>query len=303
MDTFQLCHADAERAAWSFDESVRGLEFDFQKRFLPSCICGQSLPEWLDSTARLKLNQIRGFSYAHIFLFVESLIIEQTCSSALGYVHEDNEALSALVRFTEEETKHQRMFELVKDRLVQGFGFTPGELGDKEGIARSVNEKPPFSVFLLILVLEWLTQRHYVECFKDEEVELDPGFVTVFRLHWTEEAQHARMDAVQLRRLAASMSRREIEVAAGDFVGLLRLFGSLLSEQDQLDLQSLEQVQGETFSPEQREELLACLNREWIWTFLVSGLEHAAFRSVFQAVVPEELLSFGELNKVLDWEE
>ena len=48
---------------------------------------------------------------------------------------------------------------------------------------------------------------------------------------------------------------------------------------------------------------MACLNREWIWTFLVSGLEHAAFRSVFQAVVPEELLSFGELNKVLDWEE
>jgi hypothetical protein len=148
---------------------------------------------------------------------------------------------------------------------------------------------------MLILALEWLTQRHYVECFRDEEADLDGGFVRVFRLHWTEEAQHARLDAVQLRAMASSMAPEDIKASVAEFNGLLQAMAGLLRNQDELDLDSFERALGEPLSPARRKELLAALHEEWLWTFLVSGLEHASFQAVYGDVVPEGMQGVDDI--------
>jgi hypothetical protein len=295
MDSFELCRVASEKACWSYSDALDGLEFDFEKRFLPARVCGNRLPGWLSTDQARTLNQVRGFSYAHIFLFVEQFVIQQTCTSATGYVHNDSEALSALLGFSNEEIKHQRMFVWMKNLMEAGLGFRPGELPDKEDVARHVCSHSPFAVYLLILALEWLTQRHYVECFRDEEADLDTGFVRVFRLHWTEEAQHARLDAVQLKVLASSMAPEEIKTSVGEFNGLLQAMARLLRNQDKLDLDSIERALGEPFSPARRQEMLAALHEEWLWTFLVSGLEHSSFQAVYGEVVPEGMLAVEDI--------
>jgi hypothetical protein len=298
MDTFQRCREASEKASWSFEKSLGGLSFDFTGRFLPLRLCGEGHPAWMSADQQRTLNHIRGFSYAHIFLFVEEFIIHQTCTSAAGYVHQDMNAVSALLKFADEETKHQRMFELVKDLVAEGLGARPGELGDKEGVARHICSHSELAVYLVTIVLEWLTQRHYVECFKQEEAGLDPGFVRVFRLHWTEEAQHARLDAIQLQAIAADMHPDAITQSVQEFAGILKSMAELLRQQDALDLASLEAACG-GLTGSQRAELLECLHRDWLWTFILSGLEHESFQRVYKQVVPEGNLLISEVEAML----
>jgi hypothetical protein len=299
MDTFEMCRIAAEKASWSYDESVSDLRFDFSKLFLPAGLCGSHLPKWLTPTARTALNHIRGFSYAHIFLFVEEIIIPQVCRAASNYIHSDSEALSALLRFTDEETKHQRMFVHVKSLIAEGLGFQPAELPNKEEVARTINRHSSFAVFLLTLALEWLTQRHYIECFQDMEDKLDSGFVKIFRLHWREEAQHARLDALELQALAQKMSHDEIKIGVDEFADICQNVKLLLREQDQLDLKSLEIALGETFEKPRRSELLNALHKEYLWVFLKSGLEHKSFKAVYKGVVPAGILGVDDIAKNL----
>ena len=135
MDNFKLCRIASERASWSFEIELSDLRLDFTRRFLPERICGRSLPSWLDADTQRLINQIRGHSYAHLFLFVEQFIIQNTCHSATEYIHVDHDALSALLRFSNEETKHQRMFALVKDLVAEGLDFRPAEIQGMEPTA------------------------------------------------------------------------------------------------------------------------------------------------------------------------
>jgi len=49
----------------------------------------------------------------------------------------------------------------------------------------------PLGVALVILHIEWMSQRHYVESVRSDE-RLDPLFKSLLKHHWLEEAQHAR---------------------------------------------------------------------------------------------------------------
>ncbi len=287
MDTFHKCRVASERVSWSFAAELGELSFDFTRPFLPQRICGSQLPSWLSDADRLTLNHIRAFSYAHLFIFVEEFIIKQTCDSATAYVHADSDALSALLNFANEETKHQRMFQVAKDLISEGLNCQPGELAGRVEAARSICSKSPFAVYLLILMIEWFTQRHYIECFSEEESGLDAGFVKMFRLHWTEEAQHARLDALELEALGSSMTADEIGTAIKEFQQLLGTLGGFIVQQDELDLATFEQVTNRTLPASEREQLLRALNSESSWTFIVSGLEHKAFQTVYHKVTPD----------------
>jgi len=243
------------------------------------------------------LNQIRGYSYAHLFEFIEQFIVFQACETASGYVHQDSDAVGAVLNFANEETKHQRMFVLVKSLIEEGFGFRPAALPDKEGFAREICQRSAFAVYLMTLMLEWLTQRHYIECFNRNEARVDPGFVRVFRLHWTEEAQHARIDTLELEALAATMTDGEIRDAVDEFVDMLRTLSDVVQTQDQMDLETFERAIGRSFPAGKREDLLRAMHKEYLWAFIVSGLEHRAFQRTYTALVPEGAPTVFDLSE------
>ena len=67
----------------------------------------------------------------------------------------------------------------------------------------------PLAVALLILHIEWMTQKHFTESMQDEQ-GLDPRFKDLLLHHWMEEQQHARLDSLMAEELAADRTPDEV---------------------------------------------------------------------------------------------
>lgn len=281
---YAVCFKASERVAWSLAEVVSRLDLDFTRRFLPRRIFGGDELVFLGPDQLRLLNQIRGFSYAHLFLFVEEYIILQVGRQAQQHAPGEPDAARALQRFAAEETKHQELFRALKARLLAGLGEC-GEIGGMTDVARFIVSKPPLAVMLLTSLLEWITQRHYLECFQDNR-ELDPAFAEVFRLHWVEEAQHARLDTLEIQALCAGVGPAEREAAVDVLVELLAAVDGLLAQQVELDVASFERLSGRTLTPDERRRTTAAQLAANRWTFLVSGLEHRVFQRIVGDVSP-----------------
>ena len=65
----------------------------------------------------------------------------------------------------------------------------------------------PLAVALLILHIEWMTQRTTSTACKDDQ-DLDPQFKSLLKHHWMEEAQHAKLDTLMVEALAAGRCDR-----------------------------------------------------------------------------------------------
>ena len=108
-DSYGTClHASVARA-WTVDECFGGRDFDLTKRFLPERIAGVEPIGCLGDDEKRMLNQIRGNSYCHIFAFVEEYIVPLVMDRARADVFGDETRLRSLVRFADEELKHQEM--------------------------------------------------------------------------------------------------------------------------------------------------------------------------------------------------
>ena len=91
------------------------------------------------------------------------------------------------------------LFREIRRRVDRTLGAPLALLGDERAVARAVLSKHTGAVLLLTAVIEWFTQLHYLTGFKDD-TSLDPFTRTIFRAHWQEESQHARMDHLETLR-------------------------------------------------------------------------------------------------------
>lgn len=281
---YAMCLKAAVRAQWSLDEVVAKLDLDFSRRFLPPRLFGGDNLDFMSADELRLLNQVRGFSYAHLFLFVEEYIILQVLKQAKLHEHVHPDATRALQQFAREEAKHQALFHALKAKLLAGLGPC-GAIGGMTDVAQFIVSKPPLSVMLLTSLLEWITQRHYLECFKDNKA-LDPAFSEVFRLHWVEEAQHARLDTLEIQALSATASLADRDRAVDILIELLDAVDGLLAQQVELDVTTWESLSKRTLSADQRQRLIADQHAASRWTFINSGLEHRVFRRIVGDVSP-----------------
>src|SRR5690606_21875501 len=108
--SYQDILAHSKQVAWREDDVLRGRSFDFSKRFLPNKLTGVDDISVLNETEKTRLNQIMGNAYAHLFAYVEEFIIPAVMDEARTDVHGDEVRLRSLIRFSEDELKHQEMF-------------------------------------------------------------------------------------------------------------------------------------------------------------------------------------------------
>ena len=86
---------------------------------------------------------------------------------------------------------------------MQGF-VTPCEtIGPPQEIARAILSHHPLGIVLVILHIEWMTQRHYLDSVRDDQ-GFDLQFKRLLRHHWMEEAQHAKLDTLIVEALSES---------------------------------------------------------------------------------------------------
>ncbi len=274
--SFADCLSNSVKSAWTIEDCFRGRDLDMSKRFLPDRIAGVDGIGCLSEAEKLKLNQIRGNSYCHIFGYVEEFIIPMVMDHARADVFGDETRLRYLLRFAEEEVKHQAMLGRAMKQIEAGFGMTCGVIPGSEDVAGVVLGKSRLAVLLLTSLIEWFTQRHYLEHVRDTE-ELDELFRDILKFHWIDESQHAKADSLLMEEIAGDLSEEERESAVDELLELGGAIDGLLAQQIEMDIDSLEKVTGRTFSDDEKEEIRTHQQRSYRWTFLVSGLEHPNF--------------------------
>ena len=273
------CLSNSLKSAWSVEDCFQGRDFDFSKRFLPERIAGVDGIICLNEDEKLKLNQIRGNSYCHIFAFVEEFIIPMVLDHAREDVYGDETRLRYLLRFAEEETKHQDMLGRAMDQIEAGLGISCGVIQGREEVAEVVLGKSRLAALLLTSLIEWFTQRHYLEHVRDEG-ELDDLFRDILKFHWIDEAQHAKADSVLMNEIVGDLSDQDRESAVDELLELGGAVDGLLGQQVEMDLDALGKATGRTFSEEEKEDIRTHQRRAYRWTFLVSGLDHPNFAKI-----------------------
>ena len=274
--SYDDCLRSSVKAAWTIEDCFRHRDFDFTRLFLPERIAGVGGIACLDLAEKRALNQIRANSYFHIFAFVEEYIVPMVLDHARRDVFGDEVRLRFLLRFAEEETKHQAMLRRAMTQFESGFGAPCGVIPGREGVARVVLGKSPLSALLLTSMIEWFTQLHYIEHVRDQN-ELDPLVRDILKFHWIDEAQHAKADTLLIDEIATGMSTAERERAVDELLELGGAVDGLLADQVELDIKSLAAATGRRLTAEETDEVRTRQRRAYRWTFLVSGLEHPEF--------------------------
>jgi hypothetical protein len=264
------------KVAWTERQVLEGRDFDYSKRFLPNRLSGVDEIGCLKDREKLKLNQIMGNAYCHLFAYVEEYIIPQALEAAQRDIYGDETRLRALLRFAEDESKHQELFRRSTALFEKGFGVRCGLIPAREEVARVVLSKSRLCSYLLTSMIEWYTQSHYVEHVRDRN-ELDGLFRDLVKHHWMDEAQHAKIDSLLIDEIVQQTTEDEREKAVDELIELGGAIDGLLSQQADLDLQSLEKAIGRTLSEKERAEIKRATQRAYRWTFIVSGLEHPNF--------------------------
>jgi hypothetical protein len=283
--SYDDCLRNSVKNAWTIEDCFQHRDFDFARLFLPERIAGVEGIACLDAAARRKLNQVRANSYFHIFAFVEEYIVPMVLDHARRDVFGDEVRLRFLLRFAEEETKHQAMLRRAMAQFEAGFGVSCGVIPGREEVARVVLGKSPLTALLLTSMIEWFTQLHYIEHVRDGN-ELDPLVRDILKFHWIDEAQHAKADTLLIQEVAAGMDATERERAVDELLELGGAVDGLLARQVDLDIESLAAATGRRFTGVESEDICTRQRRAYRWTFLVSGLEH-----------PEFVETIGELTK------
>lgn len=282
---FEAVLAASERVAFRLNDVLRkDAELDFTRPFLPERLARSQVLDALTAEDRLRFNQIRGHTYLCMFGLVEEFILPFVLDHARPGLN-DVLCTRALLGFASEEAKHIELFQRFRACFERGFGSHCEVIGPAEQIAQAVLAHGPLGVAWAILHIEWMTQRHYVDAVKDDS-GLEPRFAGLLRHHWLEEAQHAKLDAWMVERLAAQLSAREIDASVNDYLAIIEQFSNLLDAQLELELASLERRRGCALSEPERRAVTAVQRPALRWTFLGSGMTHPTFLSLLAELSP-----------------
>ena len=153
--SYETCLDGSVKNAWSVDDCFQGRDFDFTKPFLPDRIAGVDGIGCLGDDERRVLNQIRGATYCHIFAFVEEYIVPLVIDRARTDVYGDETRLWSLLRFAEEEVKHQEMLRRASEQFQARFGVTCGLVPGREEVAEVVLDSSPLTALLLTSMIEF----------------------------------------------------------------------------------------------------------------------------------------------------
>ena len=121
-ERYAKCIEISKKVRWDIDKDViRGREFDFSKKFLPDGLSKIDQLDFLTGDEQRFLSQIQGRTYANMFGFVERFIVAKILEITRNHWLGDQVALEALVRFCDEELKHEELFRRIEKIIELTF--------------------------------------------------------------------------------------------------------------------------------------------------------------------------------------
>jgi hypothetical protein len=285
---YARCIDASKRIRWDIDRDViRGRSFDFTKKFLPDGLSKIAELDLLDTRQKHLLSQIQGRTYANIFGLVERFIAAKVLDLSKDYWMGDQVALEALVRFTDEEIKHQELFRRVEAMIAQGMPAGYKFLPDPNAVAMAVLSKSSWAVLALTCHIEIFVLAPYRESI-DPDPNLSDLFKDIFLFHWREEAQHATLDELEWRREHARLSAAERDRGVDDLIALVAAVDGILQMQANADAEYFLQVAGRTFDAAQEETLRRTVLKAYRWQYIGSGVQNERFQKVLGSLITDQ---------------
>ncbi len=287
--------AASERVNWRVEDIIGGdRRLDFNKPFMPEALARTAPLDFLDAGAKLTLNHIRANGYLYTFGLVEEFILPFVLDHARPMLAQDDVRTRALLRFAMEEAKHIHLFRTFEREFEAGFGTRCEMIGPAEQVAAAVLAHHPLSVALLILQVEWMTQRHYLDSIRDN-AGLDEQFKSLLKHHWMEEAQHAQLDTLMVEAIAAGCTAGEIDKAVDGYLEIGAMFDGAFKQQAAFDLDALQVKTGLRLDAEQCDRVAAVQHQAMRWTYLGSGISHPSFLRSVEALAPAQATRLAEV--------
>jgi len=285
----------SKKARWDIDADViRGREFDFSQKFLPDGLSLAGELEFLTEAEVRLLSQVQGRSYAYIFGLVERYIGAKVLELSGQHWLGDQVALEALVRFSDEELKHQELFRRLEGMMAAGMPDGYRRVADPNDVARAVLSKGTWAVLGLTCHIELFTQSHYQQSIEPEE-NLSPLFKDVFRYHWREECQHAILDEIEWKREDAKLTPEQRDRAVDELIELVGAVDGILQAQAAADADYFMGQCRKPFSPKQQERVRALMLKAYRWQYIVTGVQHPHFQRVLTGLTtPAQMGRIGQ---------
>ena len=287
----------SKRIRWDIDRDViRGRKFDVTKKFLPDGLSKVERLPFLDAAEKRLVSQIQGRTYANIFGLVERYIGAKILEVSREHWLGDQTALEALVRFTDEELKHQELFRRVEAMVAAdmpaGYTFLP----QPNEVANAVLSKSTWAVLGLTCNIELFTQAHYRQSI-EPDAALSELWKDVFLFHWKEESQHAILDELEWLRENEKLTPDERDAAVSDLIDLVGAVDGILQVQAKADADYFFRVCGRTFDAAQEQQVRETMLHAYRWQYIVSGVTDDRFLKILRGMITEA--QFGRIGAAL----
>ena len=282
--------ATSQKVEWAVEEIFRDRRFDATKKIIPdSWVRTQHLP-FLTEQEQRTLNHLRAFSY-------EEFIPIHLMELAQRDWHGDRAHLRALLRFGEEEMKHQQLFQRAEAVLEASCGHAFGRYFNSERLAsftQATLAYPPLPRALILSALEWGSQRHYVDSVRDRHGDSsDPLYVDLLKYHWIEENQHTKTGMLEIAQLAGGHNPEELSAVFDDMQGIGSLVDETFVGQVEEERKTFQTVTGRTLTDEESTVLQEALYQSMRAIWAEVAFTHPNFKHVALQLSKEGAAKLG----------
>ncbi len=284
---YARCIRASKRVRWDIEEDViRGRTFDRNEKYMPDGLTLANEFTSLSDAEKRFVSQIQGRTYANVFGVAERFVNAKVLELSRDHWFGDQTALEALVRFCDEELKHQALFRrvetMVADTLPAGYRFDH----DANEIAQTVLGKSTWSVLGLTLDIELFTQLHYRQSINAED-GVSELFRDIFLYHWKEESQHAILDELEWVRHDKEITAYERDQAVDDLIELVGAVDGILQAQAEADAAYFIANCGRNLDEFAAEEVGTGFLKSYRWQYIHSGAAHPQFGKILTSLVSE----------------
>ncbi len=251
---YEATLASSLRAQWQLDDVLReDQDLDFSRNFLPESLARTAALGSLNAFEQRTLNQIAAHEYLSMFGIVEEFLLPFVLDHARPHLMDDDWRVRALAQLRERGSEaHPSVQALPRGVQARLPGRVPGDRPVRGDRRRKSSATIRSRSALVILMIEWMTQQHYLGSIRDDS-DLDPLFKSLMKHHWIEESQHAKLDTLIVDALAEGRTEEQIDKAIDEFFEIGAFLDDGLKAQAGFNLDALEKVLGRKL-PEPRRD-------------------------------------------------
>ena len=267
----------SKKSEWQIDRDLlQDRQFDFTRNFLPAGLSRVDTIPFLSTQDARLLSQIQGRTYAYIFGLVERFISAKMLDQGRAHALDDQNAMEALVRFTNDELKHQELFRRVEQMIADQMPLGYRQVANASDVARAVLAASTWAVLALTCHIELFVQSHYVESIV-KDADLCPLFKDVFKYHWKDESQHVILDEIEWKDEHARLSPEQRDKAVDDLIALVGAVDGILQVQSAADCEYFARIASREFTNEEVAEIERVVLGAYRWQYIVTGVRHPHF--------------------------